>query len=61
MENSLLLYLAISASCILTNHFSYIVTVLDLVLVIIMLIKATYMHDSQDKKHCVYCLGNGRI
>ena len=47
MENSLLLYLAISASFILTEpFFSYIVTVLELAIVILMLIKATYMYDS---------------
>ena len=42
-------FVIFSDFCILyfdRNHFSYIVTVLELVLVILMLIKATYMYDS---------------
>ena len=46
MENSLLLYLAILHLVFWPNYFSYIVTVLELVLVILMLIKATYMYGS---------------
>ena len=49
MENNLVLYLAISASFILTEpFFSYNVTVLELVFVILMLIKATYMYNTRN-------------
>jgi len=44
MENSLLLYFCIFYFD--RTIFSYIVTVLELVIVILMLIKATYMYDS---------------
>ena len=46
MENSRLLYLTILHLVVWPNHFSYIETFLELVFVILMLIKATYMYGS---------------